>query len=117
LIFIKARQTISVKQRGWTLDVLNIVRRIVSEGRVARVPNQTGKSGTQLGTRGTRPSDSSDEFTNADVYACTRELERLHPDNAAGIMPAGVLRPDKPAAGDYFASLVAPAFIRWKTAS
>ena len=41
--------------RGWTLDVLNIVRRLVyatlrrdkSEGRATRVPNISGKSGTR----------------------------------------------------------------------
>ncbi|MBX7244646.1 MAG: hypothetical protein K1X53_04055 [Candidatus Sumerlaeaceae bacterium] len=43
---------IKANQRGWTLDVLNIVRRL---GKV--------------------------EFTNDDVYAYERELERLHPDN------------------------------------
>jgi type II restriction enzyme len=37
---------------GWTLDVLNIVRRL-------------GKT----------------EFTNENVYVFTRELEKLHPDN------------------------------------
>jgi type II restriction enzyme len=43
---------ISVTQRGWTLDVLNAIRRL-------------GKT----------------EFTTADTYAFTRELEKLHPDN------------------------------------
>ncbi|MGA3145642.1 MAG: Dam-replacing domain protein [Verrucomicrobiota bacterium] len=43
---------ISVTQRGWTLDVLNAIRRF-------------GKT----------------SFTTADTYAFTRELERLHPDN------------------------------------
>lgn len=49
---VKPLKEISIKQRGWTLDVLNIVRRI-------------GKM----------------EFTNQDVYAFERELEQLHPDN------------------------------------
>lgn len=49
---VKPLKEIPVKQRGWTLDVLNIVRRL-------------GKS----------------EFANDDVYAFTRELEKLHPDN------------------------------------
>jgi type II restriction enzyme len=55
---IKPLQELSVKQRGWTLDVLNIVRRM---------------SGA-LGER--RPT-----FTNADIYAYERELAALHPDN------------------------------------
>jgi len=49
---VKPLENISVTQRGWTLDVLNAVRTL-------------GKS----------------EFTTADAYAFTRELERLHPDN------------------------------------
>ena len=49
---VKPLKEISVKERGWTLDVLNIVRR--------------------LGEK---------EFSNDDVYAFTRELEKLHPDN------------------------------------
>jgi type II restriction enzyme len=49
---VKPLKEISVAQRGWALDVLNIVRRL-------------GKP----------------EFTNEEVYAFTRELEKLHPDN------------------------------------
>ena len=49
---VKPLKEISVAQRGWTLDVLNAIRRL-------------GKT----------------EFTTADAYAFTRELERLHPDN------------------------------------
>jgi type II restriction enzyme len=71
---VKPLKDISVTQRGWTLDVLNVVRRLVnSEGRAPRDPN-IGKMGARI----TRPSDS---FTTADVYAFTRELEKLHPDN------------------------------------
>ena len=49
---VKPLKEISVTQRGWTLDVLNAIRRL-------------GKT----------------EFTTADAYVFTRELERLHPDN------------------------------------
>ena len=49
---VKPLKEISVTQRGWTLDVLNAIRRL-------------GKT----------------EFTTADAYAFTRELENLHPDN------------------------------------
>ena len=49
---LKPIREIKTAQRGWTLDVLNIVRRL-------------GKP----------------EFTNDDVYAHDRELEQLHPDN------------------------------------
>jgi len=49
---VKPLKDISVTQRGWTLDVLNIVRRL-------------GKT----------------EFTTTDAYIFERELEQLHPDN------------------------------------
>ena len=49
---LKPLKGIGVKQRGWTLDVLNIVQRL-------------GKP----------------EFKNEDVYAFERELKELHPDN------------------------------------
>jgi type II restriction enzyme len=49
---VKPLKDISVTQRGWTLDVLNAIRRL-------------GKT----------------EFTTADAYIFERELEQLHPDN------------------------------------
>ena len=49
---VKPLKELSVKERGWTLDVLNAIRRL-------------GKA----------------EFTTADAYAFERELEQLHPDN------------------------------------
>jgi type II restriction enzyme len=49
---VKPLKEIAVNQRGWTLDVLNAVRRL-------------GKT----------------DFTTADAYVFTRELEKLHPDN------------------------------------
>jgi len=49
---VKPLKDIGIKERGWTLDVLNAIRRL-------------GKL----------------EFTTADAYAFTRDLEKLHPDN------------------------------------
>ena len=49
---VKPLAEIKAKERGWTLDVLNAVRRL-------------GKK----------------EFTTSDAYAFARELEQLHPDN------------------------------------
>lgn len=49
---IKPLKDISVKERGWTLDVLNGIRTL-------------GKK----------------EFTNTDAYTLTKQLEKLHPDN------------------------------------
>ena len=50
---VKPLKDISVKQRGWTLDVLNAIRRL-----------------------------DKAEFTTTAAYAFTRELEQLHPDNS-----------------------------------
>jgi len=49
---VKPLGQIKAKERGWTLDVLNAIRRL-------------GKT----------------EFTTNDAYTFTRELEALHPDN------------------------------------
>jgi type II restriction enzyme len=49
---VKPLGEINAKERGWTLDVLNAVRRL-------------GKT----------------QFTTNDAYSFTRELEQLHPDN------------------------------------
>jgi len=49
---VKPLKELSVKERGWTLDVLNGVR--------------------SLGKK---------EFTNSDAYTIARQLEKLHPDN------------------------------------
>lgn len=49
---VKPLQELNAKQRGWTLDVLNAVRRL-----------------------------RKNQFTTAEMYSFTRELETLHPDN------------------------------------
>jgi len=49
---VKPLKELSVKERGWTLDVLNGVR--------------------SLGKR---------EFTDTDAYTLASQLEQLHPDN------------------------------------
>jgi type II restriction enzyme len=67
---IKPLKELSITQRGWTLDVLNIVRRI-SESRRGGLPRQ---SQTEAG-------HATLTITNADVYAHERELSQLHPDN------------------------------------
>ncbi len=68
---IKPLKDLSVKQRGWTLDVLNIVRRVVG--------TTSTSSQTKIGDAVERIP--TNEFTNEDVYAFARELEKLHPDN------------------------------------
>ena len=73
---VKPLKEISVKQRGWTLDVLNIVRRLV-EARGVHAASSSKSPAMQKRTEVRAPS----EFTTADAYAFTRELETLHPDN------------------------------------
>jgi Dam-replacing HTH domain len=64
-------------QRGWTLDVLNIVRRLVeSRRRGHETPSK--KSGIDQSLLTSAPTN---EFTTADAYIFERELEQLHPDN------------------------------------
>jgi hypothetical protein len=67
---VKPLEEIYVKQRRWTLDVLNIVRRI----------SLTRPRGHPLPSDGRRIKGEG-VFTNEDVYAFAGELEKLHPDN------------------------------------
>ena len=74
---VKPLKDISVTQRGWTLDVLNIVRRLVeSRRRGDETPSKKSGIDQRLLT-----SSPTNEFTTADVYAFERELEKLHPNN------------------------------------
>jgi len=73
---VKPLKDISVTQRGWTLDVLNIVRRLVESRRRGNESGTAGGKGTRLLT-----SAPTGEFTTTDAYTFTRELEKLHPDN------------------------------------
>jgi hypothetical protein len=85
---VKPLKELSVKERGWTLDVLNIVRRLVEERGCPhpqhfRRLQRHGKVSTSQNLPRAAAGDSRapSEFTNEDVYAFTRELEQLHPDN------------------------------------
>jgi hypothetical protein len=75
---VKPLKDISVTQRGWTLDVLNIVRRLVDSRRRGdeslKFPGQSERM--RLLT-----SSPTNEFTTAAACAFERELEQLHPDN------------------------------------
>ena len=73
---VKPLKDISVTQRGWTLDVLNVVRRLLEERGV-----HAASSSKPLGTLKRTEVRAPSEFTTADAYAFTRELEKLHPDN------------------------------------
>ena len=64
---IKPLKDIPIQMRGWTLDVLNVVAAVCDRRK-------------QLGAH-RAPLQSWKEFTTADAYAFTRELEKLHPDN------------------------------------
>jgi type II restriction enzyme len=73
---VKPLKDISVTQRGWTLDVLNAIRRLVDSRRRGH------ESGVVAGKRPSLlTSAPTGEFTTADAYAFTRELEKLYPDH------------------------------------
>jgi type II restriction enzyme len=85
---VKPFANFSVEQRGWMLDVLNIVRRICEQKRANLLDCGGKRSATPLSPRYSASSQSGvtaaalqNEFTNDDVYAFSRELEKLHPDN------------------------------------
>ena len=86
---VKPLKDLSVKERGWTLDVLNIVRRLTEEKRqragalqnASRDSRVIGQRASVLDCGGPPPLSPAGEFTNEDVYAHARELEQLHPDN------------------------------------
>jgi hypothetical protein len=86
---VKPLKELSVKERGWTLDVLNIVRRLTDEKRqrtgalqdASRNPRVSGQRASVLDCGGPPPLSAAGEFKNEDVYAHARELEQLHPDN------------------------------------
>jgi hypothetical protein len=85
---VKPLKELSVKERGWTLDVLNLVRRIVEERGCPhpqhfRQTQRRGKVPVAPDAPRATAGDSRapNEFTNEDVYAFARELEKLHPDN------------------------------------
>jgi len=89
---VKPLQQLSVQQRGWTLDVLNLIRRLTEEKRqragalqdASRNPKVVNERISVLECGGPPPlSPATDhlEFTNADLYTYAPELEKLHPDN------------------------------------
>jgi hypothetical protein len=85
---VKPLMDIYVKQRGWTLDVLNIVQRVVEERRCPHPQHfrRLQQHGTvsisqDLPRAATGDCRAPSEFTNEDIYAHARELEQLHPDN------------------------------------
>ena len=68
-----------VSLRGWALDVLNIVRRLEANSALG----STRASRVVFGAPAEHipPPPSPIEFTNDNIYAHERELERLHPGN------------------------------------
>jgi type II restriction enzyme len=75
---LKPIREIKTAQRGWTLDVLNIVRRLCDRSNLAKRDESAHSIPSSLSRL--TPA-ATGEFTTAEVYAFTRELERLHPDN------------------------------------
>ena len=77
---LKPLGEIKAQERGWTLDVLNIVRRLVESRRRGDEALNKESSGRPE-SLSLLTSSPTTEFTNEDVYAFTRELEELHPGN------------------------------------
>jgi type II restriction enzyme len=80
---VKPLKEISATQRGWTLDVLNIVRRISeveTAGSAVRAPSRHNVPAALPPVTPQRGVPTN-TFTTAEVYAFARELEKLHPDN------------------------------------
>jgi len=83
---VKPLKEISITQRGWTLDVLNIVRRISevgTAGSAVRAPSGRNPAMRDGALPPVTPQRGvpTNTFTTDDVYAFERELEKLHPDN------------------------------------
>jgi hypothetical protein len=88
---VKPLAEIGVKERGWTLDVLNLVHRLITEKRqrtgavqnVSRSPGIIEPRASVLDCGGPPPLSigEGNEFSNAEVYAFASELEKLHPGN------------------------------------
>ena len=83
---VKPLKEISITQRGWTLDVLNIVRRISevgTAGSAVRAPSGRNPAMRDGALPPVTPQRGvpTNTFTTSEVYAFTRELEKLHPDN------------------------------------
>jgi type II restriction enzyme len=76
---VKPLIDIPITQRGWTLDVLNAIRRLVDSRR--RGNESFIKNRKNVGLLTSSPTGETKEFTTADAYAFARELEQLHPDN------------------------------------
>ena len=90
---VKPLKEIGVKERGWTLDVLNAVRRVVGTPRCgvrtsvglrcrAAWPSSSSALPKQ---RSSQRDDPTNTFTTSDVYALSGELEKLHPDNSESL--------------------------------
>jgi type II restriction enzyme len=71
---------ISVTQRGWTLDVLNAIRRL-GKTDLSRLGNGERNLAESKGPRGPSERARASQFTTTDVYTFERELEPLHPGN------------------------------------
>ena len=83
---VKPLKEISATQRGWTLDVLNIVRRLV-ESKLASgmdcggmTPLSPGETCLAAPERG-HVRALQTRFTTSEIYSFERELEQLHPGN------------------------------------
>lgn len=79
---LRPLEKIKAEKRGWTLDVLNVVRALVEEREAGRAKTIAAKSGhgemQECRPKGTALHNA---FTLEEVYAHAGELNELHPAN------------------------------------
>jgi hypothetical protein len=86
---IKPLKDLPIKNRGWTLDVLNLIHRIIEEKRqragalqdASRVPNASAPRASVMDCGSPLPLSTEAIVTNEEIYTFAPELEKLHPDN------------------------------------
>jgi len=79
---VSASQTART-QRGWTLEVLNIVRQLCEVGTADPAVRAPGRREIPAALPPVTPHRGvpTNTFTTSDVYAFEQELEQLHPGN------------------------------------
>jgi type II restriction enzyme len=76
----KQVEGLTVKQRGWRLDVLRVIQSL-GKTDLSRLGSGERNLAESKGPRGPSERARASQFTTTDAYIFERELEQLHPDN------------------------------------
>jgi len=76
----KQVEGLTVKQRGWRLDVLRVIQSL-GKTDLSRLGSGERNLAASKGPRGPSERARASQFTTTDAYIFERELEQLHPDN------------------------------------